>query len=109
MSIEKSKPTNLFDFLDFIREKPELYIGEKSLTALYFNINGFNLSCWVHNVEENIKPEWKGFHDFVASKLKYTESTSGYRNMILEKNKFDEIKSLNMFFELLDSYKENYR
>jgi hypothetical protein len=104
--MQKSKPTDLYDFLDFIRDKPEFYIGEKSLTALYFNLNGFNLSCWVHNFEENNKPEWKGFDDFVALKLEYKESTSGYRNMILETNKFDEIKSLNMFFELVDSYKE---
>jgi hypothetical protein len=104
--MQNRKPTNLYEFIDYIREKPELYIGEKSLTALYFNINGFNLSCWVHDAEENLKPNWKGFHDFVALKLEYTESTSGYRNMILEKNRFDEIKSLNMFFELIDSYKQ---
>jgi hypothetical protein len=104
--MQKIKPTNLYEFLDFIRDNPELYIGEKSLTALYNNINGFNLSCWVHNIVENVKPSWQGFHDYVASQLEYSESTSGYKNMILEENAFDEIKSLNMFFELIDSYKK---
>ena len=90
--MEETKPTNLYSFLDFIRAKPELYIGEKSLTVLYNTINGFNLSCWVHNIEESLNPSWQGFHDYVASKLKYLESTSGYKNMILEENDFDELK-----------------
>ncbi|MEZ0128929.1 hypothetical protein AB9T88_03725 [Flavobacterium sp. LBUM151] len=105
--MNQHKPSNLYSLLDLIRDKPELYIGNKSLTTLYNNINGYNLCCFVNNIKEDLIPDWAEFHDFVAFQLNYSESTSGYRNMILEKNNFDEEKSLKAFYYLLDLFKDS--
>jgi hypothetical protein len=105
--IQKSKPNNFYEFLDLIREKHYLYIGSKSLSTLHDVINGYMISCWVHNIEENLVPEWEGFNDFVAKHLNYYESTSGYRNMILEKCNMDEQKALEKFFELTELYRNS--
>ncbi|MFB9109362.1 hypothetical protein [Flavobacterium gyeonganense] len=47
-----------------------------------------------NNINENLSPDWKEFHDFVVKELNYAESTSGYYRMILEKCNFDEEKAL---------------
>lgn len=103
--MNENKPSNLFELLILIQKRPELYIGEKTLTCLSNNINGYNLSSFINNTEKENKNIWEEFNDFVAEKVGYFESTSGYKNMILEKNEFDETKSLNMFFELLEQFK----
>ncbi|MFH6944459.1 hypothetical protein [Flavobacterium sp. FlaQc-50] len=99
-------PSNLYHFLDLIRERPELYIGNKTLTTLCDNINGYNLCYTLNSADENLTPHWQEFHDFVALQLNYSESTSGYKNMILESNDFDETESLKVFYQLLDLFKE---
>ncbi|GIP43636.1 hypothetical protein J45TS6_20950 [Paenibacillus sp. J45TS6] len=43
------------------------------------------------------------FHEFVKVKLGYSESTSGWYNMIFEKND-DEEKSFDVFFQLYDEF-----
>lgn len=61
---------------------------------MYENINGYKLCCLHNNINENLSPDWKEFHDFVVKELNYAESTSGYYRMILEKCNFDEEKAL---------------
>ena len=77
--MNENKPSNLFELLILIQKRPELYIGEKTLTCLSNNINGYNLSCLINNTEKKNENIWKEFHDFVAEKLGYFESTSGYK------------------------------
>jgi len=98
---------NLYSLLDLIRERPQLYIGDQNFSTLYNNINGYQLYCLNNDIEENLSPKWNEFHDFVAIQLNYTESTSGYKNMILEQNDFNELKSFNMFYELLGKFRKN--
>ncbi len=85
---------NLYGFLDFIRDKPYLYIGGTKITTLRDNINGYELSCMVHGINEVLVPDWNSFHDFVAEKLNYSESTSGWKNMIPETNHGNEEMAL---------------
>ncbi|WP_313805651.1 hypothetical protein [Flavobacterium sp.] len=96
---------NIYKLLDLIQEKPQLYIGDKKLSTLCNNINGYNLYCLNNDIKENTLPKWEEFNDFVASELNYNESTSGYKNMILEKNNFNELISFNKFYELLKKFR----
>lgn len=98
---------NLYSLLDLIREKPYLYTGNRHLSTLYYTINGYRLYCLHNNIHENLIPEWNTFHDFVAKELGYYESTSGYRNMILEKCNFEEEKALVEFYKLLDLFRKS--
>lgn len=99
---------NLYSLLDLIREKPYLYIGNKIFSTLYENINGYKLYCLNNNINENLTPDWNEFHDFVAIQLNYSESTSGYKNMILEKSNFEEEKALKEFYRLFDLFRNEY-
>ncbi|MDR7212433.1 hypothetical protein [Flavobacterium piscis] len=84
-----------------------MYIGDGHLSTLYYTVNGYRLYCLHNKIDENLIPEWNIFHDFVAKELGYNESTSGYRNMILEKCIFDEEKALFEFYKLFDLFSEN--
>lgn len=97
---------NLYLLLDLIKEKPYLYIGDQNFSSLCNNINGYKLYCSHNNITENLIPKWDEFHDFVAVQLNYEESTSGYKNMILEKSNFDEKKAMNKFYELFDLFRK---
>jgi hypothetical protein len=98
---------NLYAFIELIREKPYLYIGDSNFSTLCNNINGYQLYCFINNVNENLNPDWGKFQDFVALKLNYSESTSGFKNMILERNDFDEHKSLISFYDLFDLFRKD--
>jgi len=97
---------NLYTLLDSIREKPYLYLGNRHLSTLHYTINGYKLYCLHNEIDENLTPKWNDFHDFVAVQLNYAESTTGYKNMILEKNEFDEEKGLIKFYELFDLFRK---
>jgi hypothetical protein len=71
------------DLLGVIRGNPALYIGESTLTALYHFLGGFETARYIHQIQlPNILP--RDFHDWVAYRLHFLESTSGYRRMILQ-------------------------
>lgn len=90
------------DLLGVIRENPALYMGESTLTALYHFLGGFKTAGYVHRIQlPDILPE--DFHDWIAYRLHFLESTSGYRRMILQHFP-DESVALGRFFALLDEY-----
>ena len=81
-----------------------MYLGECSLSALYHTIGGYALALGVHGIENDIALRLPhDFHDWVAYRLHYMESTSGWKRMILSACP-DEVAAFNRFFELLDQY-----
>jgi hypothetical protein len=94
----------LQELLALIRRRPELYLGERSLSALWHLIDGYQIGFVAAG--GSIKPDQAlpdDFHDWVAYRLHFKESTSGWRNMILNKEN-DEAKALSRFFELYDDH-----
>jgi hypothetical protein len=88
--------------LEQIRQAPLMYLGERSLSSVYHYISGYSLAEAQHGVQTSkLVPD--GFHDWVAYRLHHLESTSGYRNMILNRIP-NESDALDRFFELLDEY-----
>lgn len=91
------------DLLGVIRENPAMYMGESTLTALYHFLGGFETAGYVHQIQlPNILP--RDFQDWVAYRLHFLESTSGYRRMILQYFP-DESAALDRFFVLLDEHR----
>jgi hypothetical protein len=90
--------------IDVIREKPPLYIGERSLSALYSFLQGYATGLRFYDIEAP-HPLPSDFHEWVAYRLHFFESTSGYRNMILKRVP-DESAALDRFFELLDEHRK---
>jgi hypothetical protein len=89
--------------LDAIRERPAMYMGERSLSALWHYLHGYIEALRFHDIatRDVLPPD---FHDWVAYRLHFYESTSGYRNMILKRVP-DEAAALDRFFELLDDHR----
>ena len=92
------------DLLAKIREHPGLFLGESTLSALYHTINGYALALGSHGIKDDFSLRLPAdFNDWVAYRLHYKESTSGWKNMILSVCK-DDVEAFKRFFELLDQY-----
>lgn len=99
-----SQPASL---IEAIRRRPEMYIGRKSITAFYHFLGGFQMACGLHRIEDDrlglkIPPD---FHDWVAYRTHFRESTSGWCNMILATTKSEE-EAFDRFFELLEEHSD---
>ncbi|MBS1802557.1 MAG: hypothetical protein JST28_04290 [Acidobacteria bacterium] len=87
------------NILEQIRQRPLMFLGERSLSYLYHFIHGYSM-----HRDQPLELLPADFHEWVAYRLHYLEPTSGYRNMIL--NRFpNEEEAFNQFFELLDQHR----
>jgi hypothetical protein len=89
--------------LEVIRERPAMCLGQRSLSALSQYPQGYWMALSVHDIQ-SVFPLPQDFHDWVAYRLHFYESTSGYKNMILKRVP-EESAALDRFFELLDEHK----
>lgn len=89
--------------LEVIRERPAMYLGERSLSALSHYLQGYWMALSVYDMRTSF-PLPPDFHDWVAYRLHFYESTGGYKNMILKRVP-EESAALDYFFELLDEHK----
>jgi hypothetical protein len=62
--------------LEVIREKPALYLGDRSLSALWYYLQGYWMALSVYDMR-TAYPLPPDFHDWVAYRLHFYESTSG--------------------------------
>jgi len=91
------------NILERVRQRPTMFLGKHSLSALAHFLDGYFAAQYDLGVRPaTLLPE--DFHDWVAYRLHFRESTSGYVNMIL-KHTGDEPKALARFFELLDEHR----
>lgn len=99
----ESLEENIFDFLFSLRRKPGMYFGEKSLTRLHVFLAGYQ--CGLARAGKTLRGEdqFHLFHDWVAARLGFTSSTSGWCKMIQSTSENDE-KAFHSFYELLDHF-----
>jgi hypothetical protein len=91
----------LYQVLDRIRERPAMYIGEASISALRPFIDGFFMAC---NGGTKEVPDFHGFNDFVGEY--YGKSTTaGWKNLILADHFGNEQEALRRFYEILDDFR----
>jgi hypothetical protein len=91
------------ELLKAIRDRPALYLGERSLSALWYYLQGYQMALSGYDIRAAF-PVPADFHEWVAYRLHFYESTSGYRNMILKRTP-DESLALDHFFGLLDEHR----
>ena len=97
------------NLIEGIRKRPGLYLGECSLTALCFTLVGYELALGMHGIKDDTTFQLPNdFNDWVAYRLHYKESTSGWKNMILAACQ-DEVVAFTRFFELLDQHSTRKR
>ena len=90
--------------LDVIRVRTVMYTGERTLSSVYHFLRGyqFALNVYVYETPGSLLPP--DFHDWVAYRLRFHETTLGYRGMILKRFP-DESAALDRFFELFDEHR----
>lgn len=91
------------ELLDVLRVRTPMYIGSRKLSDLSGFLTGWALALEVYGIE-SFRPLPIDFHDWVAYRLHFRESTSGYKNMILTRVP-DEYAAVDRFYELLDEYR----
>jgi hypothetical protein len=96
---------DLYKLLEQIEYRPGLYLGSKSITALCLFLQGYSYALEINNLSTEQHKDFKHFHEWIALKLNYYESTSGWRNMILESQNQDETKALDTFFMYFNQFK----
>jgi hypothetical protein len=95
---------NLYALIRQIKERPGFYFEADSISALYHFVNGYMQACVIKNIEETEFPTFGTFHEFVRHRTKFSESTSGWRHMLLRYYGNVEAKALAMFFTLFEEF-----
>lgn len=97
---------DVYKMLDIFRERPRMYLGEESLTNLWWLLNGYQWAFQEHGVPyHEVGPlDWK-FHYYVRMHFRLPPNTQSYAHMILEQYGGDEPRALAMFFDLLDEFR----
>ena len=81
------------------------------MTKLGSFLDGYEMALYNYDIKEEIPdkllplPFWF-FHEYVARRFDYNGSTSGWGNMILDQTAHDEEKGLQLFYTLLDEFKQ---
>jgi len=92
------------NLLEEIEARPAMFLGQKSLTRFYAFLDGYGTALHVYSIDSDLRKSIpREFHDWVAYREHFEESTSGWCNMILA-NTSDEEKALERCFQLLREY-----
>lgn len=96
---------SVYELLDVIRKKPGLFIGEPSVTGIWHFLSGFQFG--LHSVGQPFEtddPPFIEFHGWIAARLGFSTSTSGWRDMLLQ-SLGDETAAFERFFLELDVFR----
>jgi hypothetical protein len=91
--------------IESIRQRPGMYFGSKSLTALYHFLGGYQAACFIHQItDDRLGLEIPSdFNDWVAYRTCFRESTPGWCNMIVTTSQSEE-EAFDRFFVLLEEH-----
>jgi hypothetical protein len=104
-STRKEVEESVYDLLGWIRKKPGLYVGEPSIQRLASFISGYDAGLGHVGFGLRDGVDFHRFHGWVAHRLGFAESTSGWANMIRDKSA-SEAEAFQMFFVLLDEFRK---
>lgn len=93
---------NIFETLEDIQIKPELYLGAKNLTYLYHFINGYLWRSMDLNDNESCKI--RDFHFWLPKKTG-VDVENWLQNLLIKAN-FDEEKAIVLFFEYIKVFRK---
>jgi hypothetical protein len=90
------------NLLERIRKRPALFPGDRTITALWQFLLGYGFARQELGAgpPSLLPPD---IHEWIAYRLHFQNSTSGWRQMILDRVP-DEALALERFFELLDDH-----
>ena len=93
----------VIEFLSSLRKKPGMYFGEATLSRLQAYLVGYEAGLAKSGKSLAGADQFHSFHDWVAARLGFISSTSGWCKMIQSKSENDE-EAFRSFYELLDQF-----
>jgi hypothetical protein len=102
----KELDESIYDMLNVIRKRPLFYLSKQSIVELRTFIGAYNAGLGRVHFMLKDTTEFHGLHNWVAKRLGFSESTSGWGNMILDKSENDQ-EAFEKFFTLLDEFRKN--
>jgi hypothetical protein len=120
----RDRQYSIYTILDAVRLRPGLYIGKPSPEHLFVFLGGYQMAMQHAGIEEVSEPPFQGFHDWVATRLGFFESTAGWSNMLMavtlglnpksirwenydaSATQETHKQALDTFFTLLDQYRQ---
>ncbi len=90
------------DILEKLHRRPAMYTGESTLSSIYQFLGGYRFALMLHDIPATGDPlvPPREFNDWVAYRLHFYESTSGWCNMICARTTTDQ-EAIDQFFHLL--------
>lgn len=73
----------IYDLLEVLSNRTAMYTGEHKLSNIKSFIDGYSFALKDENESEKFISNFRGFHDWVAERYGFNESTAGWQNMIL--------------------------
>jgi hypothetical protein len=94
------------DRFETFRRRPIMFTGKYSIGAVRSFLEGYACAMANHGLLQEEDPFLvpHEFHDWVAYRLHFYESTSGWNNMIRERSETEE-KAIERFFVLLEEFR----
>lgn len=74
---------SIYTVIDLVRRRPGMYIGDPSPDSLLIFLSGYDLAMQHAGLVDTSQPPLHGFHDWIAQRLGFYESTAGWANMIM--------------------------
>jgi len=95
---------SLYGLLENIKRRPGMYLGSSSIIRLKSYLDGYfsareDMSC--EKTQEQL--HFQGFQDWIQKRYRVSSSQSWSQIILFYSS--DEIKALDLFFELLEEYK----
>jgi hypothetical protein len=85
-----------------------MYLGTNTITTLYDQLQGYRMAYWFNNIDNPVdKNFFDNFTEFVYSYYGVT-TNDNWRGVILEQCLGNERHALDIFFELLDLFIDNF-
>jgi len=104
----KELDESIYDALEAVRKRPGMYLPEPSITQLRAFLNGYTGGLGRVRYALRGTEDFHRFHDWVAHRLGFAGSTSGWCNMIRDKSVSEE-DAFKRFFVLLDEFRMERR
>ncbi len=94
--------TLVYDILQKVKEKPNVYLGRPSIMCLQAFLSGYNVAQYQLGESLNSPDCFDGFQEWIQKKFKI-DSSQSWANIILFYSE-DERDALRQFFELFDEF-----
>ena len=74
---------NIYELIETLSVRTAMYTGEHKLSNIRSFIDGYTFAIEDAELCSEFQSDFPGFHDWVAEKLGFFESTAGWQKMIL--------------------------